>query len=226
MIKSLIVLSALIGTPLFADGGEVTSEATSIETTSEVVEEEETSEDEIIEIEEDTAEEEDFDFGTWVGETFTWQTVSAILSYIVAISAVARTFNNGKEIAEKAVKALKKSENSTNNVVYSAMAESIKESVVPLVENLVKLQEQTLKATKLNIEMIAASQDTSVSGKKYLAELTAQIGSIFEDSKEFAKTISTDITSAVETAEQAKVEIAEQLDEIVDEVKTTAESLE
>jgi len=225
MIKSLIVLSALIGTPLFADSEEVTSEATSIETTSEVVEEE-TSEDEIIEIEEDTAEEEGFDFGTWVGETFTWQTVSAILSYIVAISAVARTFNNGKEIAEKAVNALKKSENSTNNVVYSAMAESIKESVVPLVENLVKLQEQTLKATKLNIEMIAASQDTSVSGKKYLAELTAQIGSIFEDSKEFAKTISTDITSAVETAEQAKVEIAEQLDEIVDEVKTTAESLE
>lgn len=46
MIKELIVLSALIGTPLLANGEEVTSENTSIETTSEVVEEtsEETSE--------------------------------------------------------------------------------------------------------------------------------------------------------------------------------------
>ena len=48
MIKELIVLGALIGTPLLANSEEVTSETTSIETTSEVVEEETSEESDII----------------------------------------------------------------------------------------------------------------------------------------------------------------------------------
>lgn len=213
MLNSLIVACALIGMPTMVLADADTTEV--VDSTTEVVEET-SSEEDVFEIVDETTDE-DFNFESWFSETFTWQTISAILSYIVSIGIVLKSYNSFKEKITGQAKTLKQIDDDVTSTTYTAVQKSISDCIVPLLEKQIKLQEKVILSNQLSAKLIAASQDSTATGKAYTAELVQQIGEVFSDSATFAKEISADIKKTIETAEKIKTEITEKLSDIVDE---------
>jgi len=214
MLNSLIVACALIGMPTMVLSEADTTEV--VDSTTEVVTEEVTSEDEVFEITSEIVDDEDFDFESWFSETFTWQTISAILSYIVSIGVVLKSYNSFKEKITGQAKTLKQIDADITSVAYTAVQKSISDGIAPLLEKQIKLQEKVILSCQLSAKLVAASQDSTSTGKAYTAELVQQIGEVFNDSVTFAKEISADIKKTIETTEKVKTEITEKLDAIVE----------
>jgi len=215
MLNSLIVACALIGMPtmVLADADADTTEV--VDSTTEVVEET-SSEEDVFEIVDEVTDE-DFNFESWFSETFTWQTISAILSYVVSIGVILKSYNSFKEKITGQAKTLKQIDDDVTSTAYTAVQKSISDCITPLLEKQIKLQEKVILSNQLSAKLIAASQDSTATGKAYTAELVQQIGEVFNDSATFAKEISADIKKTIEAAEKVKTEITEKLSDIVDE---------
>lgn len=223
MILNLVTAVAILTAPVVGVAtSEVTSEPTSVEAeTTEVVSEETTSED--IAIADDIVEDEDFDFGEWFNEKFSGQTLALLGTIIGLIASLLKLESMAREKVTHATYSLKNIDNHTNATVKTSVDEQIATKIVPLIEENQKLNQSLLESTELLCKLIVAREDQTASGKEYFANLTQSMGSIFKDSKVFATKVSANLKTIVESTKEAKEDITNKLQDIVDDVDLPVE---
>ena len=223
MIKELIVLGALIGTPLMADSGEVTSEPTSIETTSEVVEDtsEEDSDiiidDEIIDEDYDMTDEDIDNIVDGIVNSDFIQTIIVYLSTAVGGLVLTLIIALLRSILGN-IKAKKQAENISadfTNITTELFNKFLEKNLLPALTNFGKALEGNASAqAKLSQIILLSKQDSSkaqIEAFKLIGETCAN------DSKtqELCSKAIAEIQKKIALDEATKAEKNEKLNEII-----------
>jgi len=215
MIKNLMFAIALIGAPVLSD---VTSEAeetsVEVETTSETVEEETSSSEEVIEIDsvDDDDLEEVLEESSWVPDWFTPEAIAIAITGLTYLGTILKLFSSYKSLKISHNLTLKKIQSSLGEYLSENVDSKIKEVMDEYLPNLIEASEKQSEVLKGLSKVLALSQENTPESRVAILEVIENLGtiesSVIEEAKETVET-------AKKELEEKKEELKNGLDEIV-----------
>lgn len=185
--------------------------------TSSVVEtpSQETSTDVIID---EVEEEEGFDFGKWMEEHFTAETIATIMSVLTMLGVVLKLCASMKELAQKKAITTEEVCNKVSEILQTTNKESVEKSINDLVKPLEDKVGSITPVLNAFAKVLALSQENTPESRLAILELLQSIGNISDKVIDDAKK---EVNSQIKQDEEKKETAISTLEKI--ELKSDSE---
>lgn len=201
-MKTLILLTGCLFAP-------VTGEVISVAETSEVVSVEETNkvEETVNEVKE------------WVANFFAPDKVAMYLSWVAYIGTIVGLVANIKKLKQTNNLTLKNVSDEIKDALSKTVGEKVAKEFSDILPPILKTQEKTNEIMTIFAKILALSQENTPESRVAILNLIEQLGTVSSEIVDSAKTA---IQESVELAEEAKKQVEEKLDEIIDSYDGTS----
>lgn len=175
----------------------------------------ETSTDVIID---ETEEEESFDFGKWMEEHFTAETIATIMSVLTMLGVVLKLCASLKELAQKKAITTEEVCNKVSEILKTTNKESVEKSINDLVKPLEDKVGSITPVLNAFAKVLALSQENTPESRLAILELLQSIGNISDKVIDDAKK---EVNSQIKQDEEKKETAISTLEKI--ELKSDSE---
>lgn len=182
-----------------------------------VVYAEETSEEPNV-VEEQPVEEKD-EVKEWFNEFFSPEKVAMYISWITYIGTIIGLVGNIKKLKQSNNLTLKNVSEEVKNVLKETISEEVSKKFDDMLPSILKTQEKTNQIMSIFAKILALSQENTPESKVAILNLIEELGTVSKEVIDNAKDV---IDAGVKLAEQAKEELDQKIDEIVDSYDGTS----
>lgn len=166
----------------------------------------------------DTEEEESFDFGKWMEEHFTAETIATIMSVLTMLGVVLKLCASLKELAQKKAITTEEVCNKVSEILQTTNKESVEKSINDLVKPLEDKVGSITPVLNAFAKVLALSQENTPESRLAILELLQSIGNISDKVIDDAKK---EVNSQIKQDEEKKETAISTLEKI--ELKSDSE---
>lgn len=166
----------------------------------------------------ETEEEESFDFGKWMEEHFTAETIATIMSVLTMLGVVLKLCASLKELAQKKAITTEEVCNKVSEILKTTNKESVEKSINDLVKPLEDKVGSITPVLNAFAKVLALSQENTPESRLAILELLQSIGNISDKVIDDAKK---EVNSQIKQDEEKKETAISTLEKI--ELKSDSE---
>lgn len=166
----------------------------------------------------ETEEEESFDFGKWMEEHFTAETIATIMSVLTMLGVVLKLCASMKELAQKKAITTEEVCNKVSEILKTTNKESVEKSINDLVKPLEDKVGSITPVLNAFAKVLALSQENTPESRLAILELLQSIGNISDKVIDDAKK---EVNSQIKQDEEKKETAISTLEKI--ELKSDSE---
>lgn len=169
-------------------------------------------------VEEQPVEEKD-EVKEWLNEFFSPDKIAMYISWITYIGTIIGLVGNIKKLKQSNNLTLKNVSDEVKTVLQETISEEVSKKFDDMLPSILQTQEKTNQIMSIFAKILALSQENTPESKVAILNLIEELGTVSKEVVDNAKEV---IDAGVKLAEQAKEELDQKIDEIVDSYDGTS----
>lgn len=160
--------------------------------------------------EEASSDEDAFDFGDWLKETFTPEVIASIVSCITAIAAILKMASSLKDLATKHSNTSKEVVDTIKNILPDETEREIERLVTPISNDMKQMKEVLNQFAKI----LALQQENTPEARVAILQLIQQLGTLGDDVTNLAGEAQKVVSEQTKALEEKKEAQSKALEEV------------